>query len=370
MKEKVRFVTLYPKCHNPGLMKDVGQIPNILGNRYENIDAKLVSCIVNLEDDNIKLLTGMKVEKISFTFNNDLITGLVYIWKNAKNVDWFNFYHGGRKVYYWTKLYKYLNPNGKVYLKMDLSYEGCKKYSGSKKELKIFNKTAKAVDIISVESEVIRNLVKDFSDADVKLISNGYYDADDLKIKTVSDRKKEFITVGRLGTPPKATDLLLEAFYRSSNQHDWNLRLVGPVEEDFVEYKNSFFAKHPEMKERVIFEGSVFEKKKLYGLYNSARIFILPSRWEGFPLVGPEAAHCGCRMVLTDIIPPIKELTDNQRYGISIKTNDVEAIEKAIVEETQRVLDENEPLMLSEYAKKELSWDGICQKLVEYMKVD
>ena len=124
------------------------------------------------------------------------------------------------------------------------------------------------------------------------------------------------------------------------------------------------------MKDRVFFEGPIYEKKKLYELYNTARVFILPSRWEGFPLVGPEAAHCGCRMILTDIIPPIKELTDNQRYGISIKTNDVEAIKKAIIEETHRVVDENEPTMISEYAEKELSWDGICRKLVEFMKVE
>lgn len=370
MKQRVSFVTLYPRCHNPGLMKDVGQIPNTLGNKYEYIDAKLVSCIVNLEDDNIKLLNGMKIDKIPFIFNNDFITGLIYILKNARHMDWLNVYHGGRKVYYWTKLYKILNSNGKVYLKMDLSYDGCRKYSENKKELRIFNRTAKAVDIISVESKVIKDLVSNFSDVDIKIISNGYFDAGYLKINSISNRKKEFITVGRLGTPPKATDLLLEAFYESSNQHNWNLRLVGPIEDDFVAYKNDYFEKHPEMKERVIFEGPIFDKKKLYELYNSARVFVLPSRWEGFPLVGPEAVHCGCRMVLTDIIPPINELTNNLKYGTSIKTNDVKEIEKALVAETQRVVDENEPLAISKYAEKELSWVRICQKLFEYMKVD
>lgn len=370
MKKKVIFTTMYPKCHNPGLMKDVGQIPNTLGNMKINIEANLVSCIVDFGDCNIKLLTGMKIEKIPFILNSDFITGLVYIWKNAKKVDWFNFYHGGRKVYYWTKLYKLLNPNGKVYLKMDLSYEGCKKYSENKKELRIFNKVAEAVDIISVESQVIKDKVSKFCDADIKLISNGYFDNGDLVIKTISDRKKEFITVGRLGTPPKATDMLLEAFFRTSEKHDWNLRLVGPIEKEFGKYVEEYFDRHPGMKERVFFEGAVFDKKYLYELYNSARVFILPSRWEGFPLVGPEAAHCGCRMVLTDIIPPVNELTNNQSFGVSIRTNNIEAIENAIIQETGRVVDENEPLIISKYAEDELSWTGICQKLVEYMKVE
>lgn len=367
MKEKVQFVTLYPKCHNPGLMKDVGQIPNTLGNDYENIEAKLVSCIVNLDDENIKLLTGMTIEKIPFVFNNDFLTGVVYIWRNAKNVDWFNFYHGGRRVYYWTKLYKLLNPKGKVYLKMDLSYEGCKKYSGNNKERHIFNKTAFAVDIISVESEVIKNLVKEFSDADVKLISNGYYSNDILEIKKTSERNKEFITVGRLGTPPKATDLLLEAFYKSSRVHDWNLRLVGPVDDLFVEYKEEFFRKYPEMKDRVFFEGPIYDKHRLYSLYNQARVFVLPSRWEGFPLVGPEASYCGCRMILTDIIPPFKELTCSGKYGVSIETGSVDAISDSLVAETTKIEEEEMPLAISSYAQDELSWNGICKKLYKLM---
>lgn len=367
MKETLRFVTLYPKCHNPGLMKDVGQIPNTLGNNYANINTKLVSCIVDFDDDNIQHLTGMKIENIPYLLNNDTITGLVYILKNAKRVDWFNFYHGGRKVYYWTKLYKLLNPKGKVYLKMDLGYEGCEKYGNCKKETVIFEKTANIVDIISVESDVIRNKIKEFSNADVKLISNGYFDNGNIAINSTSCRAKEFITVGRLGTAPKATELLLEAFALSANKHNWNLKLVGPVEETFKPYKQKFFNSHPDMRARVFFMGPVFDKNKLYSLYNSARVFVLPSRWEGFPLVGPEAAHCGCRMILTDIIPPFKELTNNGKYGISIKTNDIDAIYNALISEAYRDTPDEEPLNISIYAKNKLSWEEICNKLYEMM---
>lgn len=365
----INFVTFHPRCHNMGVLKDVGQIPYTLGKNYENIEAKLVSCVIDMEDENLRKFPEMKIEKIPFVLQNDFLTGIKYIWHNAKKVDWFNFYHGGRKVYYWTKLYKFLNPFGKVYLKMDLSYEGCKKYSGSKKELKIFEKTANAVDIISVESEVIKNLVLKFSRADIKKICNGYYDTKKLVVKKTSERKNEFITVGRLGTLPKASDLLLEAFYKSSDKHNWDLRLVGPVDESFLEYKDNFFEIHPDMKRRVFFEGSIIDKEKLYELYNSAKVFVLPSRWEGFPLVGPEASHCGCRMILTDIIPPIKELTANQKYGVSIKTNDVDALVDALIEEANRNTNDTEPIRISQYAKDSLSWDGICSRLVEYMGI-
>ena len=368
MNSKIKFVTLYPQCHNPGLMKDVGQIPNTLGRNYDEIEATLASSIVDTNDENIKLLSGMKIEKIPFILKNDFLTGVMYILKKGKNIDWFNFYHGGRKVYYWTKLYKFINPNGRVYLKMDLSYEGCTKYAENKKENIIFNRTAKAVDIMSVESEVIRNLTKKFCDSDVMLISNGYVDHDTFEVKRTHEREKTFITVGRLGTVPKATELLLGAFAKTASYHDWKLMLVGPVEEEFKKEIDRYFKENPSLRERVKFTGSIYNKSELYKLYNSSRVFILPSRWEGFPLVGPEALHCGCRMILTDIIPPIKELTRSGKYGIKIRTNDEDAIADGIMEEIKRDTNDNEPLEIAGYAERELSWDGICEKLYQKMK--
>ncbi len=35
--------------------------------------------------------------------------------------------------------------------------------------------------------------------------------------------------------------------------------------------------------------------------------------------MGPEALHNGCRMILSDTIPPIEELTGNLAYGEVVK---------------------------------------------------
>lgn len=364
---KTRFVTFYPKCHNAGLLKDVGQIPNTLGNQYSEVESVLVSCIVDLSDECINQLTGVKICKIPFFLKDDFLTGLFYICKNARNVDWFNFYHGGRKVYYWTRLYKLLNPKGKVYLKMDLGFNECKKYSERGKEYRIFNRTSKIVDIISVESKAILSMAQKCCDREIKLINNGYIEEGPLSIKETKNREKCFITVGRLGTPEKATDLLLQAFAQTAECHSWNIKLVGPIEEEFKKYIKDYFNNYPQLVGRVIFTGAVFDKKELYQIYNSSRVFILPSRWEGFPLVGPEALHCGCRMILTDVIPPISELTNDGKYGVTIKTNNVNAIAEAILLETRREVSDSEPMEISSYAKKYLSWETICDKLYRMM---
>lgn len=132
--------------------------------------------------------------------------------------------------------------------------------------------------------------------------------------------------------------------------------------------RKKIYNSHPDLESRVEFTGPVYDKNRLYELYNSSRVFILPSRWEEFPLVGPEALRCGCRMILTDIIPPIKELTDDGRYGIKIRMNDEDAIAEGIMKEVRREIKDEEPLEKAQYAKRELSWDGICEKLYQKMK--
>lgn len=366
-KTKKEFVVLFPNCPNIGLVKDVGQIPYVLGKNYDDINTRLASCKIEIGGADYNRVEGMEIVQIPVILKNEIITGLVYILKNAGKVDWFNFYHGGRRVYYWAKLYKFLNRKGKVYLKLDLNYDGCRKLSESKKELKIFEKTAKIVDIVSVESEQIRELCKRFTDIDIEVICNGYVDNTGTEVSNESEREKCFITVGRLGTYEKATDLLLEAFAQSAAEHDWKLKLVGTVEPSFEKEKEAFYQKYPQLKERVIFTGAISDKKKLYEAYSGARVFVLPSRYEGFPLVGPEALHCGCRMILSDAVPPVRELTNNGEYGSVVKKDDVASLKETLIQESRRAYSVSEVRGIIRYAEEKLSWDRICAHLYELM---
>ena len=194
---------------------------------------------------------------------NQTLTGLLYLLTHARKIDWLNVYHGGRHCYYWIKLYKLLNPKGKVYLKLDLSYAGCEMYQNSeKKERNIFEKTAAVSDIVSVESKKIKKLTAEFTKQNIRVVPNGYIN----EAETIPqvNREKQFITVGRLGTPEKATDILLEAFAQSANSHDWTLKLVGSVAQDFQTWLEDFYNRYPEIKERIIFTGPIYEREALY----------------------------------------------------------------------------------------------------------
>lgn len=366
MSKTIRFVTLYPRGSAVELYKDVGQIPYTLGLR-EDVESKLICCYATPEEVKQKGPKGLHYGQISMLFHNQTLTGLVYILGNARKVDWFNFYHGGRHTYYWSKLYKLLNPEGKVYLKLDLSYLGCKKYSGDKKELKIFEKSIGIADIVSVESEKIKELTQQFTKQNLEVFENGYIEVPHTHSDTMPKREKCFITVGRLGTYEKATDILLEAFARSAAMHDWTLKLVGSVAPEFAGQKEAFFDKYPDLTKRVIFTGPIYDREKLYEEYASARVFVLPSRYEASPLVGPEALRCGLRMILSDSIPPIKELTNDLKFGTVIKADDVEALKDALVKETRRPYSDTEAEEIAQYARRKLSWTSICDRLYQLL---
>lgn len=364
MMSRLSFATLYPECPNYGLVKDVGQIPYNLG-KIKGVKVELASSKIDFNAENIEFLEGLSIASLPHI--NPYLSGVLYILKNSQNIDWLNLYHGGRRCYYWTKLYKYLNPNGKVYLKLDLSYKTCEMYKQVERERKIFEKVLSVVDIASVESEKIQQLVKGITDLPIEIVPNGYIDVAEEKIKK-KIRKKQFITVGRLGTPPKATDILLEAFAQSATEHDWTLKLVGSIEENFKSVINDFYLKYSGLKDRVRFVGAIYDRTELYEEYRTSRVFVLPSRWEASPLVGPEALCNGCRMILSDMIPPIKELTNNMQFGTIVKTGSVESLKQALINETKMHYSDDVPEVISQYARENLMWKSICNELYKKMQ--
>lgn len=81
------------------------------------------------------------------------------------------------------------------------------------------------------------------------------------------------------------------------------------------------------------------KQEELAAIYNSASIYLCPSRNEGFPLTGAEAMMCGCALVATNI-PGIREYA-NDHTALLVPVRDIEGLEKAcsrlIEDETFRI---------------------------------
>lgn len=321
---KRRFVTLFPECPNYGLVKDVGMIPYTLG-QYYDYDARLASAEIDYNGiyihDEVK---GINIDKLSK--GSAFIVGIKYLVKNAKRIDVLNLYHIRYRNIFWVMTYKFLNKTGKVFLKTDMDYITLEYLKHNRHALRwFFVFLSEQCDLISAESEKFVKYLKSLTDTKVVLIQNGYLKGDFDSV----EKENIIISVGRLGTKQKATDVLMESFLQTMEKHTYNLVLVGSVEESFKDDMRKYM---DDAKGRIVYLGEIKNKKDLLAVYQKAKIFILTSRWEGFPLVIPEAISCGNYLLLTDAVPPAADIIVNKSVGQIMKTDNIEDISEKINE--------------------------------------
>ena len=120
---------------------------------------------------------------------------------------------------------------------------------------------------------------------------------------------KYILNVGRI-TPEKGLDILIDAFLLSDvEEKGFQLIIVGGVEHE-TNYFHLLQAKSRNRK--VTFTGSL-NKEYLQELYSHARLFVLSSYNESFPLVMLEAMHSGCDILLSKI-PATQIISLNENY--------------------------------------------------------
>lgn len=357
-KRKLSFVTLFPNCPNIGLIKDVGQIP--YGLQSYGFYCKLASSEIDTEGDYIKDYP-LPIDRIQKITSNETINGILYLFKNAKNIDVINVYHVRRQTYIWSKIYKWLNPKGCIYLKLDIDFVTEEKIKTDNKYLRLFQKLTQIADFISGESDVVVELVQKYSKKQITVIPNGY--AGIGKVENLTAMKENtFLTVGRIGTQQKATEVLLSAFSIIAKNCDWNLKVVGPVEEEFKAKIEEFYQNYPELQERVEFVGNIRNRNTLYEEYRKAKIFILPSRWESFAIVLVEATACGCYIIATEKVPSARTITQNETYGKIVPVDDASALASAMITATKQEIRAEE---ICTYANEKFAWNSICKHIAK-----
>lgn len=362
----IRFVTLFPDCPNFGLSKDVGQIPYMLQKLYPDFQAKLVSFAIDPQGEYLEQAPGLDIEACPNIRGNALLSGLAYILRNAKKIDWLNIYHARIQTLLWMYVYKFLNPKGKVYLKLDAGFVSCDTYDGDKKKRNIFTRATQVADLVTVESQAAKDRLTPYSKKELILIPNGYCETDTLPDVT-APRQNTFITVSRLGTPEKATGLLLEAFAKTASAHNWNLLLVGPVAPEFEKEKTAFLATHPRLSNRIKFVGPITDRDLLNRYYCNAKVFLLPSLWEACPLVVPEALSCGCKVLVSDQVTPHRDFTDDGKYGQSVPSGNTDAWAQALLDATKEDYTPVLSQTIAGYADQKYTWKNICPQLRKYI---
>ena len=276
-----------------------------------------------------------------------------YLINNAKNIDILMLFHVSRCSYWYSYIYKKLNPKGKIYIKADFnlgvyqkelsvvnsSPKNLKEFFRKRRETKEYDKRKKLiplVDLISYESLEAYHFMKDEyaginSKGKTIYLPNGYdnlFIEKNFKIKKFKEKENIILTVGRLGTKEKNTELLLESL-KEIDLKDWKVILIGSETEELLKYKEKYFKENPKLKEKIIFTGEIKDRRVLYEYYNKSKVFVLPSKWESFGIVMVEAMAFG-NYVITSNTCAANDITNHNTIGEIIEIDSKIELENSL----------------------------------------
>lgn len=273
--------------------------------------------------------------------------------------------------------YKTLNPCGRLYIKLDADSLAIKKENDYKNSLQEFIYElihwwfSKVVKCVSCETEIATNTIKQSQATCYKFrdniipMQNGF---DEEQLQTLSineltyeDKDNIILTVGRLGTYPKNTEMLLCALSQV-NLKNWKFYLVGPIEGSFLPTIEAFYKSHPDAKENVVFTGHISDKRELWEFYNRAKVFVLTSRFESCALVFYEAKRFR-NYILSTPVGAIYDIIDNNRYGETFEQEDVVALSSRL----QAIIDGTKDLSKCYkcFEPSSLSWSTVVKPVAD-----
>lgn len=357
-----KFVTVFGFTSNIQLTKDVGLIPYYLG-KEKSFDTKLVTVRMPGGYDYLNNeVKGLNIEFIKKYFNNIFLSEFVYILKNAKNIDILNLYHLNLRTCLQVFFYKHLNKNGFLYLKTDIDnrfFSG--KASKNIWKKYVYCKTLKQCNLVTAESKKLCTMLSKYSGCKIEYLPNGFKKRNSFGY---TKKKNIIITVGRLGSYQKNTELLVNSFAKLKLK-DWKLKLIGGTTDDFKQLVEKLCIKNPELRKNIELTGFIQNKEKLCKLYKEAKIFVLPSRYESFGLVLLEALSEGNYIIVSDSIPVSNDIIKTKKIGQTFANENCESlcnVLKTVTHNTELFTDQNIKKRQI-YVESEYNWEKICHQL-------
>lgn len=267
----------------------------------------------------------------------------MFFWlvKNAKKIDLLTLFWLTPRNIFFANVYKLLNPKGVCYIKGDMNEKDVfvKKNSNPSIRDKIKNYLINAVDVFSVETiSLFNQLQKGFLGSSiakkVAYCPNGFdsklFTSYNIPYKQWSEKSNLIISVGRIGSVEKNSEMVLKAL-EGVDLGEWTFLFIGPVENNFNEKLSDFLSRNPKLNTKIRCHGITKDKKELWELYNSAKVFVLTSPKEGFPNVFSEALFFNNYIISTDV-SSASDITKDGTIGTIIPINDVDRLRTSLLE--------------------------------------
>lgn len=391
-----KFALIHMCAKNQDLIKDGGMVPYYFHKLF-NFESE----IITFNNDNYPYLDiytkGLRLNFIKKNFLSSRMKNICeisvvrHLLFNAKKINILCLLTFTLPNMIYGIVYKLLNRKGFLYLKMDVNDSF--KIHNFKKWYMFVNKRFpldffvirvkkfignifyKIVNLISFETRALYEFCKKNSpNLRHKLIlaPNGiddlFFNSKKSENFLFSEKENLILTVGRLGTHQKATEVLINAISKIKDLKDWKVFLIGPLTRRFRLYLSNFLKENPLLKEKLFFIGEV-DRDELFEYYKKSKIFCLPSRYEGHPLALIQAAYFGNYPVATNLHFS-KEITLNGSLGKLFKIDDSDELAdilQNLINNNRKL--ENNFLKLINHTKENFSWSKTISRLyLEIMK--
>lgn len=300
-----------------------------------------------------------------------------YLLQNASRINLLMCFHWRLETFVNILVYKFLNKNGLVYIKLDT--ESGKEWDLSRCSFIgriirkiVYNSCLSRVNVISCETSQPYNSLchnKDFGDQLRKklvLMPNAFDEAHlnilGIKERMYDEKENLMITVGRLGTSQKNTETLLKAL-ENVDLKEWKFCFIGPIEKDFNSIIEQFYENYPLKRRQVIFIGKIDNKKELWEWYNKAKIFVSTSRRESYGLVLNEAKRFRNYIVSTRT-GAAEDLIEQGKYGYFIEQEDNIGLSNVL---SQIVNEQINIDVYHSYDSQELSYQKMIEVLLKFL---
>jgi glycosyltransferase involved in cell wall biosynthesis len=215
----------------------------------------------------------------------------------------------------------------------------------------------------SQKQEIVRTI--GIESQSIHVVSGGYNDACFFHAPKTFDGVVELVYAGKL-SHAKGVPWLLNSLAKIRHL-PFRLHLAGNSSD---REKALCLELAGVLKEKVIYHGAL-SHDALGNLLRNAHVFVLPSFYEGLPLVLMEALACGCRLVAT-ALPGVKELLaddDNPMVRLldlpPLQTIDT-PYETDIPDLEARLADVLEQTIRKVQSEPDPDWDYACTKTFPY----
>lgn len=361
-----RFLTIFPELENVHLAKDVGMIPYFL-HRERGYECT-IACFGK---GNYPYLNqeakGLKLRQIRKLFKNDFLNLVVFVLSEHRRYDVLQMYHYSRETLVLLFMFRMLGLFRKqTYLKLDADDRVRSfKYHGIRGLFARF--LFRSISLVTAESiPICTNLNHSHRmGKEVVYVPNGFYKHRGRNSRIqYADKSNVILSVGRLGAEQKATELVCEAFLKFIPAYpEWTLMLVGAEEPAFRDYLDNLLGEEECLRGRVIRANEVADRALLVSYYDRAKVFVLPSRWEGFPLVYLEAMASGCYIITTPVSAAF-DITKNGELGAIVPFEGVEEITSALKDFVAREsIMESISGQIQDYAYQNFWWPDIVETI-------